>query len=165
MKLKAKRNGGSIISPPETGREQAAPVKYLKELREAVILQIGEAEAKAPSSADALKVFLHRHLEFLAKDPEAGDILYGRALPADEKRTERIVSDLRKPILSLLETLLSRAKSERALRAEIDPAMAAIHFLGVIQMAFTFWMIGGRKPALQNIGDSLYAQFLEGIAS
>jgi hypothetical protein len=165
MKLKAKRAGGTIIPSKKTGQGRVASVKHLKELREAVILQIGEAEAKAPSTPEALQVFLYRHLEFLEKNPEAGEILYGRADPADKKRAERRVSDLRKPILSSLEKLFFRAKSERALRAEIDPAMAAIHFLGVIQMAFTFWMIGGRKPALQNIGDSLYAQFLEGIAS
>lgn len=160
MKLKAKRGGGTGISPARTGRERTVPVERLTELRDAVILQIGEAEAKTPSTTEALKVFLLRHLEFLQKKPAAGDILYGRAFPADEK----ISSDLRKPILSSLETLFSRAKSERAFRKEIDPAMAAVHFLGAIQMAFTFWMIGGRKFALQDIGNSLYTQFLEGIA-
>jgi hypothetical protein len=148
------------------------PLKLFVEARKTMRAQFAAARTPAPSAVPAergtpartaLTAFFHIHLEFLAAYPAVAAVLYdGDALPSEE----RALQEHHKLMLFLLadfEKIVAEGKAAQAVRADVDPAMAAIHCLGAIQMAWTFWTMGGRKGDLAASGLSLFDQVWEGI--
>ena len=124
----------------------------------------GPAPAAARQSARAaMSGFFRIHLQFLAEHPEFAAVLYDDAAPPEGKRA---LQEHRKLMLFLLlefEKAIAAGKKSKTIRTDVDPAMAAIHCLGAIQMAWTFWTMGGRKGDLAQAGLNLFDQLWEGI--
>ena len=119
-----------------------------------------------PGSGGALgkiEAFVEAHLAFLEKDPSAAEFLYGKPFSSGGASDARRHRGLMKSIGRALERLVRQAKKERSVRPDVDPAMASIHCLGAVQMAYTYWAIGGKKGSLAREAMELYAQFLAGI--
>ncbi|MCX6561364.1 MAG: hypothetical protein NTZ26_12725 [Candidatus Aminicenantes bacterium] len=134
-------------------------------LDEALAGQWAAACSCAVGAKDGLAAFLRLHLDFLAAEPGTGEILYGGP-PDDETGSfDTAVRETLKPTLAALAAAIERGKSEKAFRSDIDPEMAAVHFLGIMQMSFVYWMIGDGQGSLQGLGEQLLGQFLASISA
>jgi hypothetical protein len=128
-------------------------------------VEAGPGPAAVRQSARAAMIgFFRIHLQFLADHPEVAAVLYDDAAPPEG---ERALQEHRKLMLFLLlefEKVIAAGKKSKTIRTDVDPAMAAIHGLGAIQMAWTFWTMGGRKGDLVQAGLDLFDQLWEGIS-
>ncbi len=148
------------------------PLKLSGEARKAVRAQLTAARASAPAAARVddggiaratLVSFFRIHLQFLAAHPEIAAILYDDAAPP---AGERALQEHRKLMLFLMaefEKIIAAGKKAKTVRSDVDLAMAAVHCLGVIQMAWTFWTFGGRRSDLADAGLNLFDQLWAGI--
>lgn len=118
------------------------------------------AEEREGGAQGVLTGFLRLHLEFLAARPEVGEALY--AGPPDDAigAHDAEVRGALQPVLAALEAAVEQGKDEGLFPAELDPAMAALHYLGVIQMSFVFWKMQGCSGSLTEIGRDLLGQWL-----
>ncbi len=128
-----------------------------------MLSQLGEIASGSGGALGRAGSFVATHLVFLEKNPSAAEILYGKSFSSGRKRDARRHRGLIKTIVRALERLFRQAKKERSVRPDVDPAMASIHCLGAVQMAYTFWTVGGRRDSLTREAMELYAQFLAGI--
>jgi hypothetical protein len=139
------------------------PLKLFGEARKTVRSHLAAAEEEGQSARATLASFLGIHLEFLAAHPDIAALLYDDAAPPSG---ERALQEHRKLMLLLLaefEKIVAAGKTAKTVRGDVDPAMAAIHALGTIQMAWTFWTIGGRRIDLVDAGLKLFDQLWDGI--
>jgi hypothetical protein len=147
--------------PPKVAR--AVPLKAFAEARKAARAQFAAAAAEGGDARAALSGFFRIHLGYLAGNPALAAVLYeNAALPSDA----RALQEHRKLMLFLLaelEKLVAAGKETKMVRADVDPAMAAIHGLGAVQMAWTYWTMGGRKGDLVLTGLNLLGQLWDGI--
>jgi hypothetical protein len=118
------------------------------------------AEEREGGARDVLAQFLRLHLEFLASRPEVGEALY--VGPPDDAPGghDAGLRDLLEPILTAVEGAVERGKGEGLFPAGLDPAMAALHYLGAIQMSFVFWKMRGCSGSLTEIGRGFFEQWL-----
>jgi hypothetical protein len=70
------------------------------------------------------------------------------------------VRELLEPVLAAVAGAVERGKAEGLFPAGLDPAMAAIHYLGALQMSFVFWKMRGCSGSLTEIGRGLFGQWL-----
>jgi AcrR family transcriptional regulator len=142
----------------------APPLKTFVELRRLIRVQIAAAAEEGGGAREILAAFLRNHFEFLSDHPEAAALLYDEAAaPSGERAGQELARALR-VLLSECRKIIKRGKAEKAIRGDVDPAMAAVHFLGVIQMAWTLGEIGGRRgrPS-EGAASDLFEQFWEGL--
>ncbi|GEM_PF-3718513 len=142
---------------------RAAPPPGLGEILSGQWTEAG-AEACGAGVQEALAGFLRLHLEFLAARPEVGEALYAGPPDDESGAHDAAVRDLFKPVLVAVEGAVERAKGEGLFPADLDPAMAALHYLGVIQMSFVFWNMRGRSESLPEIGRGLLGQLLGSLS-
>jgi hypothetical protein len=143
---------------------RAVPLKVFVEARKAVRSQWARAEKRNGGARAVLTAFLAAHFEFLNADARTAQALYD---PPPETANERTRLERLKTIRALMnaaEKAVAAGKREKAVRGDVDPAMAAVHFLGAIQMAWTFWTIGGRRGDLTDAGLRLFDQLWDGIS-
>jgi hypothetical protein len=142
---------------------RAAPLKMFAEARKAARAQFAAGAAGGGDARTTLSGFFRIHLEYLAGNQVVAAGLYeNAALPSGA----RALQEHRKLMLFLLaefEKRVAAGKEAKKVRADVDPAMAAIHCLGAIQVAWTYWTMGGRKSDLAAAGLSLFDQLWEGI--
>jgi len=141
----------------------AVPLKVFAEARKAVRSQWARSAEMGGGARVVLAAFLAAHFEFLIADSRTARALYD---PPPETESERTRLERLKTIRALMDAAqkaVAAGKKEKAVRADADPAMAAVHFLGAIQMAWTFWMIGGRRSDLATAGLKLFGQLWDGI--
>jgi hypothetical protein len=141
----------------------AVSLKELAEIRRAVRAQFAAVSAEAGPVRPSLCVFLRLHLDYLAGRPAAADFLYGDRVSTDG---ERVLLERRRLLDGLRREFRKRfaaAKKSGEIRLEVDPAMAAVHALGAVQMAWTFWTIGGRKGDPASTAADLFDQLWDGI--
>ena len=139
------------------------PLKFFVEARKTVRAQLTAAAAEGQTARATLTCFFRIHLEFLSAHPEIAAVLYDDAAPPEG---ERALQEHRKLMLFLMakfEKIIAAGKAEKTVRGDVDPAMAAIHTLGAIQMAWTYWTIGGRRGDLAQAGLNLFEQLWDGI--
>ncbi|MDD8025810.1 MAG: hypothetical protein PHI34_04800 [Acidobacteriota bacterium] len=146
-----------------------APIRSAAELPAGLAATLArqwvEAAEHAASAKDGLTAFLRIHFDFLASAPETGEILY-QGPPDDQSgRFDASVRDLFKPLLEAVAAQVERGKRDKAFRPDVDPASAAVHFLGLVQMAFQFWSMKGRSGSLRGIGEELFGQWLNSISA
>jgi hypothetical protein len=133
-------------------------------LGDALARQWAEASSGAACAQDALAGFLRLHLDFLAASPGTGEILYGGPPDDEAGEFDAAVRRLLKPTLDALEEAVARGKREKAFLPDVDPAMAAVHFLGVIHTSFAFWTMRGRSGTLREIGEVLFGQWASALS-
>jgi hypothetical protein len=139
------------------------PLKFFGEVRKTVRAQLAAAAAEGQSARATLTCFFRIHLEFLAAHPEIAAALYDDAAPPEGARALQEYRRLMLFLLSKFEKSIAAGKTTKTVRGDVDPAMAAIHALGAIQMAWTFWTISGRRGDLVDAGLKLFEQLWDGI--
>jgi len=139
------------------------PLKFFGEARKTVRAQLAAAAAEGEDARATLTCFFRIHLEFLAAHPEIAAVLYDDAAPPAGERALQEYRKLMGLLLSKFEKIIAAGKTEKTVRGDVDPAMAAVHGLGAIQMAWTYWTIGGRRSDLVDAGLKLFEQLWEGI--
>ena len=139
------------------------PLKFFGEARKTVRAQLAAAAAEGQSAQATLTCFFRIHLEFLAANPAVAAVLYDDAAPPSGERALQEYRKLMLFLLSKFEKIIAAGKTAKTVRGDVDPAMAAVHSLGAIQMAWTFWTIGGRRGDLAEFGLKLFEQLWAGI--
>jgi hypothetical protein len=130
----------------------------------AAAAEAGSPPADARPNARAIMIgFFRLHLQFLAAHPDIAEVLYNDAAPPSGERALQEHRKLMMILLAEFEKVVAAGKTARSVRADVDPAMAAVHCLGAIQMAWTFWTMGGRKNDLAQAGLNLFEQLWDGI--
>jgi hypothetical protein len=132
-------------------------------LADVLARQWGQASGSGRALRDVLAEFLRLHLEALAADPAAGEILYGGAPDDESGRFDAALRQALKPVLAGAAATIERGKAEKLFGRDIDPVSAAVHYLGIAQMSFIYWMIRGQTGSPWETAESLFGQFLESL--
>ncbi len=105
-------------------------------LADSLARQWGQASVAGRDPRDVLADFLRRHLDALAADPAAGEILYGGAPDDESGLFDAALRLALKPVLDGAAGMIERGKAEKRFGRDIDPVSAAVHYLGIAQMSF-----------------------------
>lgn len=161
----------------EVGFRESALYRHFRSKRDIIALildetlkvadnQFREVGKKAPGNAGReLDLMLELHLDFLELYPGIFRIVYSDEIHMGEPELLNKLGALTEFLTASLEKIFLRGMAEGHFRRHLDPALAAIHFLGIIQVAFSFWTIKKRRPSLRGIGRGLMAQMTKGIAA
>ncbi|MCP2520574.1 TetR/AcrR family transcriptional regulator [Candidatus Aminicenantes bacterium AC-335-B20] len=158
----------------EIGFAESALYRHFKSKKEIIslILDSIHLEAKknfkeivnnAKDVFEALSELLKNHLEFLEKYPGIFKVLYSDEIHIGDEFLLEKLNNVINTVISIIENAVNIGKRKKLIKENVNPALAAIHFLGIVQTAFSFWTIKNRKSSLIKIGDSLLNQFFEGI--
>ena len=122
-----------------------------------------EIKNKAGNSMEALRLVLRKHLEYLALYPGLFRVIYSDEIHMGESFLLDKFHFFTNATIRSVKKIISQGMKEGVFRKDINLSLAAIHFLGIIQTAFSFWTIKDRKISLIRAGDKLLLQFLSGI--
>lgn len=158
----------------EVGFVESALYRHFKSKRDLVsfildnILQearnhLAEVEEKASDSLEALQQLLFLHLKFLEEYPGIFKIIYSDEIHLGDLELQDKVNRLISEILTFVKKVIQKAIAERKLKADLDVTTAAMHFLGLIYTAFSYWTIKKRKVPLRKISAELLEQYLHGV--
>ncbi|HEK85887.1 MAG: TetR/AcrR family transcriptional regulator [Candidatus Saccharicenans sp.] len=111
----------------------------------------------------ALRKLLYLHLNFLEEYPGIFKIVYSDEVHLGDQELQDRVYDLISEIVNFIKKVIIRAREEKKLKAEVDVTIAAMHFLGLVYTAFSYWTIKKRKVSLKKIGGALLEQYLNGV--
>jgi hypothetical protein len=139
------------------------PLKVLVEARKAIRAQWARAEEMDGGARLVLAAFLAAHFELLETDARTALALYGPPPETENERTRLGRLKAIRALMAAAEQAVAAGKKERAVREDVDPAMAAVHFLGVIHLAWTLRSMDGASRPLAAMGAGLFDQFWEGI--
>ena len=111
----------------------------LDQIRQRLLDNVRAVQAETADSVEALRRLLFRHIK-LIRESEAipmlvfSDQVYsGR--PERKARMQQIIQDY----LEEVGKVVQRGQKGKALRADLDPAVAAVMFLGLVQPAAILW--------------------------
>jgi len=160
----------------EVGFSEAALYRHFKSKKEIISLILEEvhtlarsnfAEIKksAKNSTEELRLLLKIHLEFLEEFPGLFKIIYSDEIHIGESSLLEKLQLLLGEIIESIQGIVQQGKKAGVFKSNVDAAIAAIHFLGIVQTAFSYWTIGGRKISLVQTGDKLISQFFSGIST
>ncbi|MGB9906756.1 MAG: TetR/AcrR family transcriptional regulator [Candidatus Saccharicenans sp.] len=158
----------------EVGFVESALYRHFKSKRDLVsfildnILQearnhLAEVEAKAADSLDALKQLLSLHLKFLEEYPGIFKVIYSDEIHLGDVELQDRVNGLISEIVGFIKKVIQKAIAEGKLKTDLDVTTAAMHFLGLVYTAFSYWTIKKRKVPLRKISAELLEQYLEGV--
>jgi len=158
----------------EVGFVESALYRHFKSKRDLVsfildnILQearnhLAEVEEKASDSLEALKQLLFLHLKFLEEYPGIFKIIYSDEIHLGDAELQDKVNGLISEILAFIKKVIQKAVAERKLKADLDVTTAAMHFLGLVYTAFSYWTIKIRRVSLRKISAKLLEQYLDGV--
>lgn len=122
-----------------------------------------EVEEQAKDSLEALKRIIHLHLNFLEEYPGIFKVIYSDEIHLGDEELQDKVNQLISEIVAFLKKIIQKAVNEKKLKSDLDMTVAAMHFLGLIYTAFSYWTIKKRKVSLKKISNELLAQYLEGV--
>lgn len=172
------RSGSKSLTVAHLAREvgfvESALYRHFKSKRDLLsfilenILQearnhFAEVEEKASNALEALRQLLFLHLKFLEEYPGIFKIIYSDEIHLGDAELQDKVNSLISEILAFIRKLIQKAVAERKLKAELDVTVAAMHFLGLVYTAFSYWTIKKRKVSLRKISAELLEQYLEGV--
>ncbi|MGQ9801415.1 MAG: TetR/AcrR family transcriptional regulator [Candidatus Saccharicenans sp.] len=158
----------------EVGFVESALYRHFKSKRDLVsfildnILQearnhLAEVEEKSSDSLEALQQLLFLHLKFLEEYPGIFKIIYSDEIHLGDVELQDKVTRLISEILTFVKKVIQKAMAERKLKADLDVTTAAMHFLGLVYTAFSYWTIKKRKVSLRKISAELLEQYLKGV--
>jgi len=110
-----------------------------------------------------LKSILKIHLEFLEAFPGLFKIIYSDEIHIGEKSLLNKLESLINELTDSIKEIIDKGIKTDKFSSEIDSNMAAVNFLGIVQTSFSYWTIKNRKVDLDQTGDNLLSQFLNGI--
>lgn len=122
-----------------------------------------EVEENLADVLEALKKLLYLHLNFLEQYPGIFKIIYSDEIHLGDEELLGKLDLLTSGIINFIKKIIQKGKEQRKLKANLDLTIGAIHFLGLIYTAFSYWTIKKRKGSLKKIGELLLEQYLEGV--
>jgi len=158
----------------EVGFVESALYRHFKSKRDLIIFIINSilqearahfeaVEEKAEDAVDALRRLLHLHLNFLEQYPGIFKVVYSDEIHLGDEELQDILYRLISEIVDFIKKVIQKAKAEKKFRSDQDLTIAAMHFLGLVYTAFSFWTLKQRKVSLKKIGEALFEQFLVGV--
>ncbi len=158
----------------EVGFVESALYRHFKSKRDLILFildsiqqearnHFAEVEEQAKDSLEALKRILHLHLNFLEEYPGIFKVIYSDEIHLGDEELQDKVNQLISEIVAFLKKIIQKAVNEKKLKSDLDMTVAAMHFLGLIYTAFSYWTIKKRKVPLKKISSELLAQYLEGV--
>ncbi|MEA2005661.1 MAG: TetR/AcrR family transcriptional regulator [Acidobacteriota bacterium] len=158
----------------EVGFAESALYRHFKSKKEIILFILNEANLLAKnqfqeirdSSENPLKqikLLLKKHLEFLQEFPGIFPIIYSDEIHIGETFLLEKLEILINELTGFIKEIIENGKASKRIKQDVDAALAAIHILGIIQTAFSYWTIKKRKISLIEIGDKLLSQLFSGI--
>lgn len=158
----------------EVGFVESALYRHFKSKRDliAFILDNTLEEARSHFEAveenltdvlEALKKLLYLHLNFLEQYPGIFKIIYSDEIHLGDEELLGKLDLLTSAIINFIKKIIQKGKEQRKLNPDLDTTIGAIHFLGLIYTAFSYWTIKKRKVSLKKVGELLLEQYLEGV--
>jgi AcrR family transcriptional regulator len=135
----------------------------LDEMIEAARFQLAEVRAMPLAADEALGLLFRLHLEFLQMHPGIYRIRFSDELPLGEKEIRDRILRLTEFMLDGIASFIRAAIREGAYREDLNPDIAAVHYLGLIQAAFIYWTTNNRRGDLPDFGAGLYEQMGNGF--
>ncbi|RFT17094.1 MAG: Transcriptional regulator SlmA, TetR family [Candidatus Saccharicenans subterraneus] len=158
----------------EVGFVESALYRHFKSKRDLVsfildnILQdawnyLAEVEEKTEDSLEALKQLIYLFLSFLEQFPGIFKIIYSDEIYLGDEELQDKIDGIISEIVVFLKKVIQKAINQKKLKADLDVTVAAMHFLGLIYTAFSYWTIKKRRVPLKKISSELLDQYLEGV--
>jgi AcrR family transcriptional regulator len=160
----------------EVGFAESALYRHFKSKKEIISFILEEVHKLSQSNffeikksvknpVEELRLLLKIHFEFLEQYPGLFKIIYSDELHIGESSLLEKLQLVLNEIIKSIEDIVKRGKKEKIFRPDLDTTIAAVHFLGIVQTAFSYWTIGGRRISLLQTGDKLISQFFSGISA
>ncbi len=159
----------------EVGFTESALYRHFKSKREIIELILDESLTMAQAQYAAVKKsardprqqlrqLLRQHLGFLENYPGLFKILYSDEIHLGESHLLDKLNHLINELGTYIEEIIVQGKKSGAFKKAVDVSMAGIHFLGIVQTAFSFWSFKSKREAsLVQVGDRLLSQFFLGV--
>lgn len=159
----------------EVGFTESALYRHFKSKREIIELILDESLTMAKGQYASIKrgsrdprtqlrQLLRQHLGFLEIYPGLFKILYSDEIHLGESDLLDKLNHLIIELGTYIEEIVVQGKKTGAFKKTVDVSMAGIHFLGIVQTAFSFWSFKSkREVSLVQVGDRLLNQFFQGI--
>lgn len=158
----------------EVGFVESALYRHFKSKRDLVsfildnILQdawnyLAEVEEKTEDSLEALRQLIYLFLSFLEQFPGIFKIIYSDEIYLGDEELQDKIDGIISEIVGFLKKVIQKAIKQKKLKADLDVTVAAMHFLGLIYTAFSYWTIKKRRVPLKKISSELLDQYLEGV--
>ncbi|MBM3296856.1 MAG: TetR/AcrR family transcriptional regulator [Candidatus Aminicenantes bacterium] len=159
----------------EVGFTESALYRHFKSKREIIELILDEALSTARAQYVAVKKvardprqqlrqLLRQHLGFLEIYPGLFKILYSDEIHLGEGHLLQKLDHLINELGTHIEEIIVQGKKSGVFKKGVDVSMAGIHFLGIVQTAFSFWSFKSkRESSLVQTGDRLLGQFFLGV--
>jgi len=158
----------------EVGFVESALYRHFKSKRDLVsfildnILQdawnyLAEVEEKTEDSLEALRQLIYLFLSFLEQFPGIFKIIYSDEIYLGDEELQGKIDGIISEIVGFLKKVIQKAINQKKLKADLDVTVAAMHFLGLIYTAFSYWTIKKRRVPLKKISSELLDQYLEGV--
>jgi AcrR family transcriptional regulator len=158
----------------EIGFAESALYRHFKSKKEIISLILDSVhldaktnfkiiEKNARNSLEALRELLIYHLDFLQKYPGIFKVIYSDEIHLGESSLLEKLHTIIDSVIKIIKNIIKKGVKEKLFKIDTDITLSAIHFLGIVQTAFTYWTIKNRKISLIKIGDKLLVQFFEGI--
>jgi len=159
----------------EVGFAESALYRHFKSKKEIIELILDESLTMAQAQYKAIKKagrdprqqlrqLLRIYLEFLEAYPGMYRILFSDEIHLGESHLLDKLVHIINELLTALEEIVVQGKKSGAFKKTIDVSMTSIHFLGIIQTAFTIWSLkANRETSLVLAGDRMLNQLFTGI--
>ncbi|MCR4396360.1 MAG: hypothetical protein NUW07_06465, partial [Candidatus Saccharicenans sp.] len=106
---------------------------------------------------------IYLFLNFLEQFPGIFKIIYSDEIYLGDEELQSKIDGIISEIINFLKKIIQKALNQKKLKADLDVTVAAMHFLGLIYTAFSYWTLKKRKVPLKKISSELLNQYLEGV--
>jgi len=122
-----------------------------------------EVEKNLTDVMAALKRLLYLFLNFLEQYPGIFRVIFSDEIQVGDEELLGKLEKLTAEMIDFVKKIIQKGKEQGKLRSDLDSNMGAIHFLGVIYTAYSYWTIKKRKLSLNKIGQLLLKQYFQGV--
>lgn len=122
-----------------------------------------EVEEAKLEATEALKSLLYLHLNFLEEYPGIFKIIYSDEIHLGDEELQDRINTLISEIIGFIRKVIQQGQAEGKLKPDLSLTVAAMHFLGLVYTAFSYWTIKRRKVSLKRAALSLFEQYLSGV--
>jgi len=138
-------------------------VRILKEASKIFESIIIETEKLTIDPLKKLELILIEQLEFLKIYPGLTRIVYSDEIFMGDESLLSKLNDFLNRLIEKIEEIIKQGIDKKVIRSDIDVFIAAINFLGIIQLSFSYWSFKKRKVSLSLMSENLLLYFFDGI--
>lgn len=172
------RNGIKALTVSRLAREvgfvESALYRHFRSKRDLILFIIdnimqearrhfAEVEAAGQDAVEALKTLLALHLNFLEQYPGIFKVIYSDEIHLGDEELQDRINGLISEIVNFLKKVIHKGMVDKKLKSDLDMTVAAMHFLGLVYTAFSYWTIKNRKVSLKKVAGDLFEQYLIGV--